>query len=517
MSTYLIILIVYLAIMIGVGMWGSKNTKNTEDFLIASGKMGLLLVVASLFGNMISGFTIVGSLGMNYVSSWADLAFLTGPAAAGYIILGVAFAPRIRKVLANTGKFTIPDMFKLRYGKTAALLAAIMLLLVFLAFAGGQIEAIHTVLVDTLHISPTFALIAITACVIFYSFFGGMWSLAYTMVIQAVVIWIGMIVCMVVSLKAGGDWGTMVAAMPAGHFSPWSYTTVAGGIAFGASLFLADFPAQDMWQRASAAKDAKTARNAFIIFAFLALGLGVINFFIGVAGRYLFPNLANSESLFSTIVTTLMHPMVGSIVLAALVSAILSTAAACFLVIAMLITNDIYKPYIAPNKEDKHYLNVNRIVLVLAGVLSLIFVILVPSVIGLLYMACNIMVSALFLPVIGLFFWKRVNAMGGLLGVLCGGAADLIWVLAGNPGGIADFYIGILASLVGLLLGTYLGKAPSKEQTEGFFDEIAASGAVPLAEQTDVFFDEKEVQGAPPLVEQTNPIIDENEVQEVIQ
>ena len=100
----------------------------------------------------------------------------------------------------------------------------------------------------------------------------------------------------------------------------------------------------------------------------------------------------------------------GAVVVAALVSAILSTAAACFLVIAMNITNDIYKPFIAPGKSNAHYLKANRILLFVAGVLALITVLAIPSVIHLLYMACDVMVGALFFPIIGLFFWKRINS-----------------------------------------------------------------------------------------------------------
>ena len=471
MAIYLTVLIIYMAAMVVIGIVGSKNTKNTEDYLIASGKMDLKLVVASLFANMISGFFIIGSMGMDYVSAWADLALLTGPAGISYMILGIVFAPKIKRTLQRTGRFTIPDMFRMRFGVAAGLIAAIVLLLPFLAFAGGQIEAIQSIISTIFGIDPIWAVIVITVCVVVYSIFGGMWSLAYTMIVQAVIIWIGMIVAVFVALKAPGvDFGTMVAALGADHFKLSGYTTLGGGIAFGASIFLATFPGQDMWQRAAAAKDISTARKAFIIFGALAIGLGVLNFLIALPGAYLYPGLENPEMLFGIMINDLMSPAIGAIVVAALISAILSTAAACALVIGMLVVNDIYKPFIAPNRSDKHYLTANRIVLALACVVSLIFVFLFPSAISMLYMACNMMVCSLLFPVFAVFFSKKATGMGCVLSMLLGGAADLIWHFSGNPGGISDLYIGLIFALIGYLIGNAVGKKTDPAIVAKFFD-----------------------------------------------
>jgi len=475
MAIYLTVLIIYMAIMVVLGLMGAKKCLDTEDFLIASGKMDLKFVTASLFANMISGFFIIGSVGMDYVSAWSDLALLTGPAGISYILLGILFAGKIKKVLQRTGRFTIPDMFALRYGRPAALLAAIMLIIVFLGFCGGQIEAIQSVFTTIFHLDSIAAVIIITACVIVYSIFGGMWSLAYTMIVQAVIIWIGMIIAAFVSMKAPGvDLGTMVAALGADHFKLSGYTTLSGGIAFGLSMGLATFPGQDMWQRAAAAKDIPTARKAFLIFGILAIGLGVVNFFIALPGAYMYPGLENPESLFAVMIGNLMSPWIGSIVVAALISAILSTAAACALVIGMLVVNDIYKPYIAPNKPDHHYLTANRIVLAIAGAVSMIFVAVFPSAISMLYMACNMQVTSLLFPVFAAFFSKKVTPLGGLLSIIIGGGSNLVWLALGVPGGFPDFYVGLIGAVVGMIIGTAIGKPATMEQLAPFHDDLYA-------------------------------------------
>ncbi len=472
MAIYLTVLIIYMAAMIIIGIIGAKNTKNTEDYLIASGKMDLKMVTASLFANMISGFFIIGSIGMDYTSAWADLALLTGPAGVSYMILGITFAPKIKRVLHRTGRFTIPDMFNLRFGKATGLIAAIMLILPFLAFCGGQIETIESVITTTFGIDPIWAVVVITACVIVYSIFGGMWSLGYTMIVQAIIIWIGMIVAVFVSLRAPGvDMATMVAGLGPDHFKLSGYTTISGGIAFGASMFLATFPGQDMWQRAAAAKDVSTARKAFIIFGVLAIGLGVCNFLIALPGSYMYPGLENGEALFGIMINELMSPIMGAIVIAALVSAILSTAAACALVIGMLVVNDIYKPFIAPNKSDKHYLTANRICLALSCIVSLFFVVVFPTAISMLYMACNMMVSALLLPCFAVFYSRKATGLAALLSMILGGGANLIWHFSGNPGGISDLYIGILFAVIGYLVGNAVGKKTAPEIVDQFFDE----------------------------------------------
>jgi len=206
----------------------------------------------------------------------------------------------------------------------------------------------------------------------------------------------------------------------------------------------------------------------------LAIGLGVVNFFIALPGAYMFPGLENPESLFATMIGNIMSPWIGSVVVAALISAILSTAAACALVIGMLVVNDIYKPYIAPNKPDHHYLTANRIVLAIAGGVSMIFVVIFPSAISMLSMACNMQVSSLLFPVFAVFYSKKVTPLGGLLSVACGGAGNLIWMFAGNPGGFSDFYVGLICAALGMIIGTAIGKPATIDQLAPFHDDLYA-------------------------------------------
>ena len=132
---------------------------------------------------------------------------------------------------------------------------------------------------------------------------------------------------------------------------------------------------------------------------FLTLTFPVILFFIALYARYYFPGIDSEQALPMTI-TKLNHPVVGGIVIAALMCAVMSSADSILNSSTAIIVKDIFEYYFNRKDTDRKNLRYARIFSVVIGILGILLALVLPDIIDLLLLTYTLWAPGILLPVI---------------------------------------------------------------------------------------------------------------------
>ena len=151
----------------------------------------------------------------------------------------------------------------------------------------------------------------------------------------------------------------------------------------------------------------------------------------------------------------------------------MSTADSQLLSAASAFSSDVYKPLIRRNEAtNDEMLWTSRLVVLIIALLALILAIDpgAGSIMDLVSNAWGVF-GAAFGPVILLsLFWKRLNFPGALIGIICGAAVDILWLVFCSSTGLYEIVPGFACGLVAAVVVSLITKAPSKE-VEALFEK----------------------------------------------
>jgi Na+/proline symporter len=304
--------------------------------------------------------------------------------------------------------------------------------------------------------------------VLFYTIFGGMWSVAFTDLFQTVVIFVGLtVVAIFVGDLAGGASKVISQAAAEGklNFFP---TDAKGWWAMAGAFFAFAFgsiPQQDVFQRMTSAKDENTAVRGTVIGAGIYFCFAFVPIFIAYAALVAAPELGQLFSgddpraiqrILPDLVLGKMPVWVQVLFFGALLSAILSTASGALLAPTSLFTENVLRPFV-PHMGDRQFLLTLRIILVTFTAAALLFALNSKSTMyEMVQNAYNVTLSGAFVPLVAGAFWKRANTQGALLSIILGIGSWLTAMQLAPEALIPANLIGLMASVVGMVLGSLL-------------------------------------------------------------
>ena len=461
-----VVLGLYFAAMLGAGYWGLRRAGSTEDYLVAGRRLGPALYIGTLSAVVLGGASTIGSvsLGYEFGISGMWLVFMIG---LGIIALGLLLSTR----LSRLGVYTVSEMLGIRYGASSRLISAIIVAAYALMIAVTSTIAVGSVFDVVLGLPPTLAILLAGGVVVVYSALGGMWSITLTDFLQFCVMTVGIfLILLPLSIARAGGFSGMAEELPASYFGPFS---MGGQTIFTYFLlfFFGLMIGQDIWQRVFTARSPTVARWGGLIAGLYCLLYGLAGALIGTAARALIPNLPNSDNAFARVASEVLPVGVLGLVLAAALAAIMSTASAGLLASSTILANDVYAGLFRRGAEGhagaEEY-NASRLATLLVGVVVLAISLIVSDVVGALTVAYDLLVGALFVPIIGALFWRRATGTGALASMLVGGVVVvglMAWqgLLANSP-----IYGGLLASLATFVVVSLLTPGASERESSAW-------------------------------------------------
>ncbi|MBQ9942181.1 MAG: sodium:proline symporter, partial [Christensenellaceae bacterium] len=203
----------------------------------------------------------------------------------------------------------------------------------------------------------------------------------------------------------------------------------------------------------------------------------------GIIGRLFLGEIADSSTVFITMVRSIFPALISGLLLSAILAAAMSTADSQLLASASAFASDVYKPIVRKGKaSDKEMLWAGRFV-VLAIAIVAVLIASDPNsgtIMGLVENAWGVF-GAAFGPAIMLsLFWRRFNFAGAIAGILTGAVVDIAWLAFLSGTGIYEIIPGAFASLIVAVIVTLCTKKPSDEVT-ALFDKVASGEEIEVS------------------------------------
>jgi solute:Na+ symporter, SSS family len=334
MSLSLAMLLLYVALQLGVGVYVSRRVRNEDDYLLAGRSLGPLLATSSVFATWFGAETCVGAAGQVYEH---------GPSAVsadpfGYGLALLLMGAVMAGPLWRRSVVTFADMFRDRYSPAVEKTVALLLIPGSLLWAAAQIRAFGTVLGATGGFSPELGMMIAIAIVLVYTASGGMLADAWTDVLQGAVLVGGLVVLLVVALPdlplLAHAWSAPAPADAQGHgvlvtLNEWAIPILG-------SLFT-----QELLMRISSSRSASLARRCTIGAGCIYLVVGAIPVVLGLLARTVIPGIDEADTVL-TVVSRHYLGEIGFVILSgALVSAILSTVDSALLACGSLVAHNL--------------------------------------------------------------------------------------------------------------------------------------------------------------------------------
>jgi SSS family solute:Na+ symporter len=468
----------YAAFIVALGLWVSRKGGNSaEDYFLASKSLPWWAIGASLIAANISAEQFIGMSGSGFAIGLA-IASYEWMAAITLLIVGKFFLP----VFIKQGLYTIPEFVEKRFGKNLKTILAIFWIGLFIFVNLTSVLYLGATALDTIigDGSGSLMMTAIIGLALFaaaYSLWGGLSAVAWTDVVQVVLLIGGGLVMTMFALSEVTPDGGIVAGLKAIYnavpekfsmildqgeiFTPngkdawWDLPGLAvliGGM-WVANLYYWGFN-QYIIQRTFAAKSLKESQRGIMFAAFLKLLIPLIVVIPGIVAYVLNANpegvvtaqsvdpsfikdgLFVNDSAAPWLIKNFIPTGLKGLVLAALAAAIVSSLASMLNSTATIFTMDIYKPYFAKGKDtDKQMVKVGRLS---AAVALIIAVLLAPQLsnLGQVFQYIQEYTGIVSPGILAVFmlglFWKKTTNKAAIWGVILSVPIALYYKVAPN-------------------------------------------------------------------------------------
>ncbi len=445
---------VYLVVMLVIGIWASRRTGSTENFIVAGRRMPLWIASATLVATWFGGGTIMGAGGASYEDGMIGVIADPFGASLVFFVVGFFFVRMFRRLRL----LTVVEFLENRYGKTAGIISSFGLIASNIGWTGAMLVAFGLIFQSLTGVPMEIGIFAGAIVVFVYTVAGGMWAVALTDFVQIALIAVGLIMLLIVALIDVGGWSAISARIPAGTFRlvPALHTWeiwlnyLRAWLIFG----LADVTAQTLMQRAFAARSEQVAQNSFYLAGFTYLTLGMIPVMLGIIAAATMPGIVDPETVIPELAVAHLHPVAVSIFVGALLAAIMSSADSALLASASIFSVNIMPVFTRKPINDRTRLLATRIAIPVIGTVAVYVALEVQVVYDLVQDANSALLVSVVIPFVCGIWWKKANRTGALAAM---GVGFLTWVLAilFEPGLPGDM-LGLITCLVTMIAVTAL-------------------------------------------------------------
>ena len=490
-NSALFVMAVYLVALLGLGWLGRmrKKEESLRDFYLAGSSFGFIVLFLTLFATQYSGNTLLGFAGRSYQQGGSYIASVT------FMVLVISvmmiYAPRLFRLARRFGYITPVDYIFHRFGSHGLRVLSVILLcwglanyiLEQLVAMGHAVEGISNGTIDFMT-----GVLLLALVMLIYESLGGMRSVAWTDVVQGVLLGVGCFAILYILVTSKG--GLPAAAKVIQETAPAKLEVPDGqGIRVWFSnlvllgLGVAIYP--HAMQRLFAARSLVTLRRSLGAMAFMPMGTTLLAFLIGFIALSRFPGLdaVQSDKVTVFVLADIVNQSAFTywlvvLVFSAIVAAIMSTADSALLSMGSMFTKDIYKVYIRPDSSAAHLLAVGKVfgwgMMALLILMAWVSLRTESSLWLLIRLKLEFMVQLSPVFLLGVF-WRRLTAGPVFAGMLAGTLVTLV-IWGGvmfdlwsnrSPWGISAGIWGLLVNYGFCVVGGFLFGEPHPARTAG--------------------------------------------------
>ena len=467
---FIIGIVVWMAFVVAIGWFGSRGRHDGEKFVTGGRDMNAFLIFCTLGATIIGTGSTIGAISDGFSHAWGGALFCTG-SAIGLLLLSTFSGVR------EKGFITMSEEAQYYYGGKK-IVRQVMGFTTYLSFVFG-IDPIWCKLITALAFGA-------------YVFIGGYVAVVKADVVQfcAIVLGFGIIAWKAIPLAGGYDEIARVYAAAGKSGAMGFYGLGSYGVMAGISLVLAMTTSvlgcPGNRTRIYTARDARTARRAFLGQGALMFGWGIVTAIIGMScfaiATHNGHHLATPNHAFPYMATQVIGPALGLMFLICGLSAAVSSGGSSSISGITILLTDVYPSLTGRRIPPEKYTLVSRIALLVALAIAFSITIFVTDMIAYIQKAVGAFLPGAAVAMLAGRFWKRATWQGALASVVAGstlGVATIVvpsfaaWINA-TFGGPAIPAVSV--SLLGVIVGSLLSPRDMTPDAQRVAAVLAARG-----------------------------------------
>ena len=480
MNAELIVFILYLAFMLGIGVYFFLKSKGSDEkeYFLGGRHMGPWVSALSAGASDMSAWVLMGLPASIYAAGIGQ-AWIAIGLAIGYALSWLLEAPRLRRFsIAADDAITIPQYLTNRFksaSKSLQIICAVIFLVAYTIYAASSVKACGTLFHTVIGIDPTVAMYVAAVIIVSYTFLGGFSAVCWTDFFQGLLMLGALLIAPIFALGLinAGEAAMTVDQLPEGYWNLFpDWKTVVSGLSWGLGYFgMPHIIIRFMSVRSE--KDLKKSAKIGITWNVLIIAFSVA---AGCIGHVFMGELSDSSTVFIQMVRRIFPAVISGILLSAILAASMSTADSQLLAASSAFVADVYKPVIRKNQTSTREMYWAGRIVVLAIAVAALLIASNPNsgtIMGLVENAWGIFGAAFGPAILLSLFWKRFTFRGAVAGIVAGAAADILWLAFLGSFGIYEILPGFVLGLIAAVAASLTDKEPSPE-VQKLFDQAAA-------------------------------------------
>jgi solute:Na+ symporter, SSS family len=462
----ILVFVVYMIFVLGIGFYFLYKNKSAEDYYVGGRKMGSFHVGLSVVATDVGGGFSIGLGGLGFImglsGSWMLFTGLIGAWLSAVVLI-----PKASKIASRLRLFTFPQLFEHFYGARVALLAGIISAIGYIGFTSSQLLAgAKLASASFQNLELNMALIIMGVIAVVYTVVGGLKAVIYTDTFQWIILMGGLIL---IGIPLGYNSIGGIEAIRetlSRDFLALNNVRWQTLVNWAVTIIPIWFVGMTLYQRIYSTRSAKEAQRAWLIAGIfewpIMAFMGVI---LGLFARVGFENNMfeymgfvpggemDAEMGLPMLLRTILPVGLMGLMMSAYFSAIMSTADSCLMAASGNVQTDILRKLFKLPEDQKNTLRISQVITLVIGTMALLLAWQMENVLELMLHSYAFMVSGLFIPVLGAFYWKKGTALAAFWAMLTGGGMTLLLsvLTIKLPLGLDPNIFGITASLIAFI------------------------------------------------------------------
>jgi sodium/proline symporter len=470
MNTLFTVFLMYLLILAGLALWSRREAQTMSGYFIAGKNLPPWVVAFSTNATGESGWLLLGLTGMGYAVGAQALWVVAGEV-IGIALAWLLMSRRLKRLADQSDAITVPDVLAAHFGDHRHVLRRLSVLIILVmvgAYVAAQMVATGKAFDGFTELDYSSGVLVGATIIILYTLVGGYKAVAWTDLIQGILMLLGLILLPIVAIQAGDGWSSVMdnlAQQDPGLLSPWGPEGKSSAALVGIFSFLAvGLPFMGVPQlmvRFMSARSEKSLVPAMTISiaVILLFDLGAV--LTGMAGRALMPGLDDPERILPMLSTSLLPPVWAGVMMVVVLAAIMSTVDSLLILASSAVVRDYWQQIRGTTLSDHALANRGKIVTLIIGLIGIGFALHQTPLIFWFVLFAWSGLGAAFGPVLLCALWYPKTTLGGAVaGMLGGFLTTVAWVLWLKP-----LFFDLLEVVPGFLVGLLLTVACSKRKT----------------------------------------------------
>lgn len=435
------LVVAYLAVILACGLAAGTRTKSFEDFAVVSRSYGPLVIFATLSASFIGGGFSIGNAEKVFLFGIANTVALWG-FSLKEILVARYLAPRMSRF---NDAVSIGDIMETNFGRAGRLVSGVFALFLCCGIVGAQVGAIGAVFNVFLGLSIPLGVVIGCGIVIGYTTVGGMRAVVLTDIIQFMVLAVGIPLVLIFGIIYLGGIEALVANVPADRWTlPGDHYTWIGVAALFLAFLLGETLVPPYVQRLLIGKRSTDIARGTLLSGLFSIPFFAVSGLIGLVALALDPTMAPQLAL-PNVVVTVMPPVLKGIVVAGIISVVMSSADSFLNSAAVAFVNDVVRPLRSKPLAEELNLRLARFATLIVGVGSVAFALTIESLLDILMLAYTYWAPVMVVPLAATILGVRRSTEVFLVAAAGGVLTALAWnTVLDKPADIEGFVVGAL-------------------------------------------------------------------------